>query len=142
MNRYENTKFVRRIKNNTKVICRTTIIYSSIPESDKDIWVIAQPGDRLDLLASQYYGNVSLYHYVDTDTHNDYSSVSYSLWFVPVVDASITYGMFDKDNDHVQLNVDYNINDDIILGIDITENIIDGDYSIKNAISVGMSYNF
>ena len=88
------------------------------------------------------YGNVSLYHYVDTDTHNDYSLVSYGLWFVPVVDASISYGMFDKNNNHVQLDIDYNINDDFILGIDITEKIINGDYLVKNSIAVGLSYNF
>ena len=72
MGRYSNSKIkksnvVRGLDNpnpyNDVVSYRTTI-YSSIPESDKDIWVIAQPGDRLDLLASQYYGNVSLWWYI------------------------------------------------------------------------------
>ena len=36
MNRYENTKLVKKIKNNNKIISRATTIYSSIPESDED----------------------------------------------------------------------------------------------------------
>jgi len=41
-----------------------TIFYSSIPETDGDMYVISQPGDRLDLLANQYYGDISLWWYI------------------------------------------------------------------------------
>ena len=64
MNRYENTKLVQKTKNNTKMISRTTIIYSSIPESDDDIYIITQYGDRLDLLAYTYYGDSTLWWYI------------------------------------------------------------------------------
>ena len=64
MNRYENTKLVQKIKNNTKVISRTTTIYSSIPESDDDIYIITQDGDRLDLLANTYYNDSTLWWYI------------------------------------------------------------------------------
>ena len=64
MNRYENTKLVQKTKNNTKVISRTTTIYSSIPESDDDIYIITQYGDRLDLLAYTYYGDSTLWWYI------------------------------------------------------------------------------
>jgi len=64
MSRYENTKLVQRIKNNTKIISKTTTIYSSIPESDDDIYIITQDGDRLDLLANTYYNDSSLWWYI------------------------------------------------------------------------------
>ena len=64
MDRYENTKLVQKTKNNTKITSRATTIYSSIPESDNDIYVITQYGDRLDLLAHQYYNDTSLWLYI------------------------------------------------------------------------------
>ena len=64
MNRYVNTKLVHRVRNNNKVISRTTMIYSSIPESDDDVYVITQYGDRLDLLANQFYGDPTLWWYI------------------------------------------------------------------------------
>ena len=64
MNRYENTKLVQKTKNNTKIISRTTTIYSNIPESDDDIYIITQNGDRLDLLANTYYNDSSLWWYI------------------------------------------------------------------------------
>ncbi len=88
------------------------------------------------------YNNVSLYHYVDTDTHADFTSVSYNLWFVPVVDASISYGYQSRDADHVQLDIDYAINDDFTIGLDVMEEIIEGAYKVENTIALGISYNF
>ena len=41
-----------------------TTIYSSIPETDSDIYVITQHGDRLDNLAQQFYGDVNLWWYI------------------------------------------------------------------------------
>lgn len=43
---------------NSKQVARPTI-YPPIPRSVSDIYVITTPGDRLDLLAFNYYGNVS-----------------------------------------------------------------------------------
>ena len=70
MARYEHTK----IKQNTVTRGRSpkpynitsyrTTIYSSIPETDSDIYVITQHGDRLDNLAFQFYGDQSLWWYI------------------------------------------------------------------------------
>ena len=60
MSRYKNTKLTQ--KNGTSYYKKT--LYKEIPESDNDIYVITQSGDRLDLLAYQYYGDVSLWWYI------------------------------------------------------------------------------
>ena len=44
--------------------CKSTTLYDIVPETDNDIWVISQYGDRLDLLAYQYYGDTSLWWYI------------------------------------------------------------------------------
>ena len=41
-----------------------TTIYSKVPETNSDIYVISQQGDRLDLLATQFYGNPSLWWFI------------------------------------------------------------------------------
>jgi len=40
---------------------RGTLIYPHIPENAEDIYVITTVGDRLDVLASSYYGDSSLW---------------------------------------------------------------------------------
>ena len=60
MSRYEKTG-VRKI--NDKIVY-TTSSYSNIPMRDNDIFVITQYGDRLDALAHQFYGDVSLWWYI------------------------------------------------------------------------------
>ena len=71
MSRYENTKIkkniIKRGISNPQVYSITSntgTIYSSIPETDNDIWVITQPGDRFDLLAHQFYGDPNLWWYI------------------------------------------------------------------------------
>ena len=41
-----------------------TTLYSSVPETDDDIYLITQRGDRLDTLAYQYYGDPGLWWYI------------------------------------------------------------------------------
>ena len=53
MSRYKNTKLIQ--KNGTSYYKKT--LYKEIPESDQD-------GDRLDLIAYQYYGDSSLWWYI------------------------------------------------------------------------------
>ena len=60
MNRYNNTKLLQ----NDKIISRATTIYDIIPESDDDLYVISQYGDRLDLLAYKYYNDATLWWYI------------------------------------------------------------------------------
>ena len=71
MNRYENSKIkssiVKRGKKQSafySITSTATTTYSSIPKSDNDIYVISQYGDRLDQLAHQYYGDVTLWWYI------------------------------------------------------------------------------
>ena len=60
MNRYDNTKLIKK----NKIVSKATTIYSSIPESDDDIYIITQYGDRLDLLAYKYYNDTTLWWYI------------------------------------------------------------------------------
>ena len=69
--RYSNTKTITKpIKRGIKephlynIAAFRTTVYSSIPKSDDDIYVISQDGDRLDLLAHQFYGDVKLWWYI------------------------------------------------------------------------------
>lgn len=39
----------------------STVRYPEVPEDPNDIWVITEWGDRLDLLANQFYGDITLY---------------------------------------------------------------------------------
>ena len=41
-----------------------TTIYNEIPQTNTDIYVISQQGDRLDLLAQQFYGSTSLWWFI------------------------------------------------------------------------------
>ena len=41
-----------------------TTLYGKIPDSDGDLFVIAQDGDRLDNLAFQFYGDPTLWWFI------------------------------------------------------------------------------
>jgi len=41
-----------------------TTIYEPVDARDSDIYIIAQDGDRLDLLANQFYGNHNLWWFI------------------------------------------------------------------------------
>ena len=63
--RYVNTYVVSDKEGMNKGLSRRlTKHYRSIPESDTDIYVITQHGDRLDLLANEYYGDPHLWWYI------------------------------------------------------------------------------
>ena len=69
--RYENTDIKKTIvRRGIKtpmvydVNSKSTTIFSSIPLTDSDIYVITQDGDRLDHLANQFYGDVGLWWYI------------------------------------------------------------------------------
>ena len=72
MGRYNNTKIARSKKTqsreNTFNRYRTTIYQGSI-FSNSDTYVISQDGDRLDLLAHQFYGDASLWWYIAQANH-------------------------------------------------------------------------
>lgn len=58
MNRYSDIPI---LKTTSGIRYYTTVKYPEVPLSEQDIYVITTQGDRLDLLASQYYGDPSLY---------------------------------------------------------------------------------
>jgi nucleoid-associated protein YgaU len=58
MGRYSDTKLRKDKQGRTH---RVTTIYKDIPETNEDIWVITTYGDRLDLLAYEYYGSQYLW---------------------------------------------------------------------------------
>ena len=58
MNRYGNTK--KKIDKDGKIVYSTTY-YPTIPVEDTDIFIRTVFGTRLDNLAHQYYGDVSLW---------------------------------------------------------------------------------
>ena len=71
MSRYGNTNIKNNIikrgmknKRNYKVQSNDTTLYDSIPESERDIHLITQEGDRLDLLANEYYKDPRLWWYI------------------------------------------------------------------------------
>jgi len=47
-----------------------TVLYPEIPPNPNDIWVITDFGDRLDLLANQFYGDVTLYWIISLGNPN------------------------------------------------------------------------
>ena len=66
MSRYTQTpqRRNRNIKNGVRYY--TNVFYPEIPLSESDIYVITTDGDRLDLLANEYYGDASLYWIIST----------------------------------------------------------------------------
>jgi len=70
MARYEHTKIKegKVIRGSSRIpyniTSHRTTTYSSIPKTDSDIYVITTVGDRLDNIAAQFYGDVSLWWYI------------------------------------------------------------------------------
>ena len=58
MNRYENT-IVKRRENGDRVYSYT--LYPKIPIKNSDVFITPTYGDRLDILANDYYGDTSLW---------------------------------------------------------------------------------
>ena len=58
MNRYSDIPI---LKTTSGIRYYATVKYPEVPLSEQDIYVITNQGDRLDLLASQYYGDPTLY---------------------------------------------------------------------------------
>tara|TARA_Y100000593_G_C4262648_1_gene313062 strand:+ start:603 stop:878 length:276 start_codon:yes stop_codon:yes gene_type:complete len=61
MSRYDRTNLSKSFNG---VLKQDTTIYKVISETENDIYVLTQEGDRFDQLASQYYGDPSLWWYI------------------------------------------------------------------------------
>ena len=62
MSRYKNTRITRSKKN--KALTYNTTFYVNVPESNDDVYVITQEGDRLDKLANQFYGTPQMWWFI------------------------------------------------------------------------------
>ena len=64
MSRYSKTRTTKMkhsqgsVRNKESIKFQTTI-YENVPERDDDIYIITQPGDRLENLAHRFYGDSS-----------------------------------------------------------------------------------
>jgi hypothetical protein len=82
MNRYAN---IREIRNTNEFVGTpgtryyTTVTYPEIPASENDIWVETEFGDRLDLLANQFYQDTSLYWIISIANPNKINMGSLTL---------------------------------------------------------------
>ena len=63
-NRYTYTKNL--ITSNTKKQYIASLIYPKIKPSDNDLYIISESSDRLDILASKYYNDQSLWWVIAT----------------------------------------------------------------------------
>ena len=73
MGRYNDTRIVK-LKNG--ILARSTTIYDDIPLRDDDILVMSTVGDRFDLLAHQYYGDVSLWWYIAKANNMKFNNIT------------------------------------------------------------------
>jgi phage tail protein X len=76
MNRYKNIPlFINQ--NNKRYYAQSK--YPEVPLSDDDIYVITTVGDRLDILAQQFYGDSSLWWVISSANNN----LSQNSLFIP-----------------------------------------------------------
>jgi hypothetical protein len=64
MGRYSKFKPIKNLNPNVGTLgdlYYKTVFYPEVEESEEDIYVITDFGDRLDLLANQFYNDVTLY---------------------------------------------------------------------------------
>ena len=62
MNRYDETKKIRRVKNGKRYY--TTTIHKKIPEKNSDMYFTAHEGDRCDNLAQRFYNDSKLWWFI------------------------------------------------------------------------------
>ena len=67
MSRYQNTK--SSPVSGKGFMKKDTTIYQNIPETNNDIFIITQQGDRLDTLAFQFYEDPDLWWYIAKANH-------------------------------------------------------------------------
>ena len=92
MRRYNNIKVENNSNIKEGVQFYKNVKYPEIPLSVSDIYVIAQTGDRYDLLANQYYGDKTLW------------------WVIAIANPSIVYGTLTLP-DGAQIRIPVNISD-------------------------------
>ena len=84
MNRYSENKTFRTINNNLRnrgLRYYNTSRYPLVPLSEDDIYAISEFGDRLETLAYQFYGDVTLYWIIAIVNPN---IIPFDSLFIPV----------------------------------------------------------
>jgi nucleoid-associated protein YgaU len=61
---------------NTKKKYLSSVIYPKIKPSNNDLYIISEGGDRLDILASKYYGDKTLWWIIATANNLNDASLS------------------------------------------------------------------
>lgn len=73
MNRYSKIKKILNINPNVGTLGTPyykNVLYPTIAPNPNDIYVVTEWGDRLDLLANQFYGDVTLYWIISAGNPN------------------------------------------------------------------------
>lgn len=76
MNRYSDIEEIKNTNKNVGTLGTAYYkpnFYPEIPLSENDIYIITDFGDRLDLLADQFYGDVTLYWIISSANPNKLS---------------------------------------------------------------------
>ena len=66
MGRYSRIPVISNPQNNKGAKFYSTVFYPKVPLSENDIYVLTGEGDRLDLLADQFYGDPRLWWVIST----------------------------------------------------------------------------
>lgn len=85
------------------------------------------------------YNSLTLSYFLDTDTENDYAHISYDLWFVNGVDASIGYGYHDEDDDFSTLTISKDINNFTLSALIMLDEAFEN--QTTDSVSFSLSYN-
>ena len=85
------------------------------------------------------YNSLTLSYFLDTDTENDYAHISYDLWFVNGVDASIGYGYHGEDDDFSTLTISKDINNFTLSALIMLDEAFEN--QTTDSVSFGLSYN-
>ena len=72
-------KYIKKLKNKEYKPYYRSIKYPNIPVSSNDIYAITTSGDRLDLLAEQFYGDLKLWWVISVANNGVIRRDSYAL---------------------------------------------------------------
>lgn len=90
------------------------------------------------------WGNLKTSYYQDTNTHDSYAEVAYSLgWlFDNTVNVSVIYGLFDEENTFTMLKASKNFGsqDQWTFGVLVGEDVFEG--TAMDSIKTSLNYNF
>jgi len=101
--------------------------YDALVESIEELYIVAS------------FGGLSLGAFQDLDTDDTYAEVGYDLWFVPVVDVKVIYGLYDKDNTFAMLNVTKDVGN-YTFGLLIGDDVLDG--TASDSLTASITLNF